>query len=87
MTRSRKIKLHGKNLEDEVQEVDCGNPCPPGICPTVKRMTRITFALPDCSMIKVKMLQTTNAARWNLTTSIQRPPQSDISAIALVRYT
>ena len=38
MTRSRKIKLHGKNLEDEVQEVDCGTPCPPGICPTVVQL-------------------------------------------------
>ena len=37
-------------------------------------------------MISVRMLQTTNAARWNLTTSIKHPKQLDISAIAIVRY-
>ena len=31
MTRSRKITLDGKYLEDEVQVVDCDNPCPLGI--------------------------------------------------------
>ena len=44
MTRSRKIKLHGKYLEeDEVQEVDCDNPCPQGICVNMRRITGIRF--------------------------------------------
>ena len=51
MTRSRKIKLHGKyREEDEVQAVDCDNPCPLGICPTVKRMTRIIS--PPCQIAR-----------------------------------
>ena len=44
MTRSRKIKIHGKYWEeDEVQEVDCDNPCPQGICVNMRRITGIRF--------------------------------------------
>ena len=36
-------------------------------------------------MISVKMDQTAQAARWKLTTSIEKPIEDDIESLALVR--
>ena len=85
-TRSRKVKHHGKEMEEELQEVECQNPCPLGICPTVVKITKESFSSSECPKMSAKMVQMKNAAEWNLITSIQHRPQIGISALAIVRH-
>ena len=40
--------------------------------------------MPDCSMISMRMTQTSKAAHWKLQTSIKKPADKDITSLALV---